>query len=400
MQHRLFVKNNMYRHQTAVANWFFFTHPPPAPRHSFYCFNAISNRPMRNDPACIKATCEKKPLQKAKLLSFLLLSLHALLMGYLPAAAQAHAAIGTREATLVHAKKTAIENISQELRQPGAAARFFRHFNGGMQAPAKGWQQRFLLLQQQPQAVLELPVHLLTNSQIKGAYAAFAREGADGRPAIYLNESWLGKYGSVKNLERLFAEELGHALDTYLNQELETPGDEGEGYALAMQYGSIPAAQQARISEENDLGYIVLNNREITVEEAAIYINELYKAAGASYAVQSNSVTNIRRVRGSGFKFTSANPNDPAFSQNSGNNVGGYITCVNNSGTIVRVDGVVSRQNKQGSITEALYFHVTATNEAYWLVMPGHEGTYANSQNPSTSSDPNYWQSSIKHKFN
>jgi hypothetical protein len=248
---------------------------------------------MKTNPASVAAIFAKKLFEKAKLLHLLLLLVHAMLAGLVPAAAQAQTGIGTLEAAIVRAKKTAVENIRQELHRPGAAARFFRHFNGGMEAPTKGWQQRFLLLQQEPQTVLELPVHLLSNSGIKGAYAAFARAGADGRPAIYLNENWLAQYGSDKGLERLFAEELGHALDAYLNGPLETPGDEGEGYALAMQHGKIPAAQRTRISAENDITYIVLNNREITVEEAAIYPNDAYRnGLDTSYSRRANSIIN------------------------------------------------------------------------------------------------------------
>ncbi len=210
----------------------------------------------------------------------LLLLLPLLLMGLLPAAAQAPACTGTRMAAVAAAKKAVVENIRQQMARPGAAAVFFYHFNGGMETPGNAWQQRFLLLQQQPQAVLDLPVHLLAGRQMKGAYTAFAREGTDGRPAIYLNENWLGRHGSVKSLEWLFAEELGHALDAYLNRELETPGDEGEGYALAMQYGSIPPGQIARINAENDGNHIVLHNREIIVEEAALHFDHAYKSPG------------------------------------------------------------------------------------------------------------------------
>lgn len=46
---------------------------------------------------------------------------------------------------------------------------------------------------------------------------------------------------------------------------------------------------------------------------AKIYFNDVYKGTGNNYAEQTNSITNIQFITGSGFTFTSADPADVTF---------------------------------------------------------------------------------------
>ena len=118
---------------------------------------------------------------------------------------------------------------------------------------------------------------------------------------------------------------------------------------------------------------------------AKIYFNDVFKGTGSSYAEQTNSISNIQFITGSGFSFTSSDPADVTFKL-TGNNVAGTLTYINNVGVKQTITGQVSRQDKNGSTTIGLYFY-TNTSEAYLLVIPGVT-SYSSTNNVSTSSDP------------
>ncbi|SDJ94501.1 SprB repeat-containing protein, partial [Flavobacterium glycines] len=126
---------------------------------------------------------------------------------------------------------------------------------------------------------------------------------------------------------------------------------------------------------------------------ATLYFNSVYKASGAAYTVNTQSLTSVSLVSGTSFSFTSADPTWTSFI--SGNNENGILRYVNGSGQLVSIYGTISRQNKASGTTLGVNFITTdsnyvtsASSEAYVLVVPGQEGSYSNGTTVSTSSDP------------
>lgn len=128
------------------------------------------------------------------------------------------------------------------------------------------------------------------------------------------------------------------------------------------------------------------------VNSATIYFNNIYKATGTSYDFNTQSLTNINLISGTGFKFTSADPTATIF--NAGNDEDGILSYTNISGVLISIYGSISRQNKTGNTSLAVNFiptnstYTTPTGEAYLLVIPSKEGSFSNGTTESTSSDP------------
>jgi gliding motility-associated-like protein len=126
------------------------------------------------------------------------------------------------------------------------------------------------------------------------------------------------------------------------------------------------------------------------VDAAENYSNVVYKGIGTSYDANSQSIqiSAATKVAGTNFSFRSLVAGDPLFY---GNNVPGYFTYINSSGTMVTIKGMVSRANKQGSTGQAAYFFVLDVNnqptgEAYLFVFPGYESIFPGSGSVSTAS--------------
>ena len=125
---------------------------------------------------------------------------------------------------------------------------------------------------------------------------------------------------------------------------------------------------------------------------ATIYFNQVYKATGTTYNVNTQSITGLQLVSGYSFKVVSAVPTATTF--NSGNNENVVLYYVNSSGVQISIYGTISRQDKSGNTTIGLNFlvsnstYTTYTGEAYLLVIPGKESNYSNGGSASTSSDP------------
>jgi len=99
---------------------------------------------------------------------------------------------------------------------------------------------------------------------------SFLRDGVQGNAAyaaeentIYLSESILDL--DPKQAQKIFNEEMGHALDAMLNSE-DTKGDEGDLFSRMLSGESIDAATLKEIQNEDDSGTIFVNGREVEVE--------------------------------------------------------------------------------------------------------------------------------------
>ncbi len=128
---------------------------------------------------------------------------------------------------------------------------------------------------------------------------------------------------------------------------------------------------------------------------AEIFFNNVYKGTNPSggYDAQSQSIAITTTLSGSNFKFQSF---DSTVTRFTGNNVLGYLIYFDASGNYVKIRGIIERRDKTGgSAPNSLGFYFyrsetgnTAQGDAYFLVVPGKEATYAGNQSVATSSDP------------
>lgn len=129
---------------------------------------------------------------------------------------------------------------------------------------------------------------------------------------------------------------------------------------------------------------------------ATVYFNTVFLASGSSYTITTQSVTVTTAMSASSFTFTSENPALVSFS---GNNVSGYLSYIS-GGVTTTVAGVISRQNKTGSTSDAFYFvqcnltsgsinQTSPTGTAYYLIVPGRSNSNTQpNATYGTSSDP------------
>ncbi len=144
-------------------------------------------------------------------------------------------------------------------------------------------------------------------------------------------------------------------------------------------YGSLISNLKLNRSVKLVILFIVFQHYAFS---ATLYFNTVWKGT-----ISSASINSISSAPGSGFQFTSANPSDLIFVAN-GNDVGGVLSYLNSANEVVSIPGVISRQNKTGSITNGLYFYPNpSTGFAFILVIPGRESQFVAGNSYGSSSD-------------
>ncbi|MBD1194203.1 hypothetical protein, partial [Vulcanococcus sp. Clear-D1] len=135
-----------------------------------------------------------------------------------------------------------------------------------------------------------------------------------------------------------------------------------------------------------------------TKDLATVYFAEAFKSASNTQQEQSSNIsleTTNSLTSATGLSFTSQNPTD---TQYTGNEVPGTLSYTI-AGTTTTVQGIVSRQAKTGSQTDAFYFFdngnfitnpSTEQGYAYLLVASRSQQTFSAGQTVGTSSDPVY----------
>lgn len=78
---------------------------------------------------------------------------------------------------------------------------------------------------------LQLAVKRRSGDELSGASGAYTPRDPDGRQRIYINANWLSLATSVEAIQRVLLEEVGHAIDQWLNGPLDARGDEGALFA-------------------------------------------------------------------------------------------------------------------------------------------------------------------------
>ncbi|MEB3235633.1 MAG: hypothetical protein VKM98_09415, partial [Cyanobacteriota bacterium] len=119
---------------------------------------------------------------------------------------------------------------------------------------------------------LGLRYEIETGAEMGNAAAAYAAEGADGGPTIYINGDWLQNV-SDERLRLVLLEEIGHAFDRELNGKMDTTGDEGEKFALLFRGTSLSDEELARINNDHDQTTLIIDGRSISVELSTPVLN-------------------------------------------------------------------------------------------------------------------------------
>jgi hypothetical protein len=99
---------------------------------------------------------------------------------------------------------------------------------------------------------------------IAGANGAFA----DATNSIYLSNQFIeANFTHPEVIAEVLLEEVGHYLDSQINRE-DTPGDEGEIFALIVSNKTIETDKLQELKAENDLDRIILGARKISPEKS------------------------------------------------------------------------------------------------------------------------------------
>ncbi|MBZ1327304.1 beta strand repeat-containing protein, partial [Aquirufa aurantiipilula] len=203
-----------------------------------------------------------------------------------------------------------------------------------------------------------VPVQLLNWSVINGAMAAYANHGPTGKPIIYFNEEYVSGQAPFyypeandRQMVGLLLQEYGHAIDFYLNGEIDSPGDEGALFA-AQEMGYTLAPEEINGAKlRNDSNHILVYGKTLQIEEAALVTQTIWPAT-----ISSNKVTiNGAKISGSNFRFETVCTGGGSNCNFSGTTGGGSNTVVNftylttGGTTTAPVGGVMSWRDQSGS---------------------------------------------------
>ena len=118
-------------------------------------------------------------------------------------------------------------------------------------------------------AGLALPISVQGAAVMGAAAAAYALQAPDGQQRIYVNGDWLNRQSSSDAIAAVLLEELGHAIDQKLNLGQDSPGDEGQLFALMMADQVLSVPELAVIRAENDDAILTISGMGIQVEESS-----------------------------------------------------------------------------------------------------------------------------------
>jgi hypothetical protein len=130
------------------------------------------------------------------------------------------------------------------------------------------------------------PVVVLPASAMPTAAGAYAITTG----TIYLNQAWL-QSSSRERVLQVLTEELGHHLDGLLNV-VDTPGDEGELFAILAKGVALRHEELQRIQKEDDLAAVRIKGMPIETEQAATIFASLLNPVGITIDTQGNLITN------------------------------------------------------------------------------------------------------------
>ncbi len=173
-------------------------------------------------------------------------------------------------------------------------AQLFDIFNGGKTAPDAAWTERLASLREAfANGSFNVNVVAMDSASQFTAVAAFAENGPDGQPTIFINTYWFGMF-DAPDATRALVEEVGHAFDAYLNPNADSAGDEGESFADMVIDGSVSQEQSSALLTQNDHGQVVVNGVSYEVEFASFNFVNAYHMV-YDWDTQNNSEDTTER---------------------------------------------------------------------------------------------------------
>ncbi|MHA8099610.1 beta strand repeat-containing protein, partial [Aquirufa aurantiipilula] len=136
---------------------------------------------------------------------------------------------------------------------------------------------------------LYVPIQFVKWEHMHGAMASYSSIGPDGRPRIYMNKEYSEGQGNFlypdatdMQLISLLFQEYGHAIDDYLNGLDDSPGDEGDLFAVRVLKLDVTERYVETVLVRNDHNKIKVDGKDIFVEDAGVYLLEAWPATTAS----------------------------------------------------------------------------------------------------------------------
>ncbi|MCP9797274.1 cadherin-like domain-containing protein, partial [Cyanobium sp. Lug-B] len=116
---------------------------------------------------------------------------------------------------------------------------------------------------------LQLAIERRSGEELSGASGAYTPGDPDGRQRIYINADWLSLATSVEAIQRVLLEEVGHAIDQWLNGPLDARGDEGALFVALVTGAPLGETQRAAILADDDQHRLLIDGRWLAAEFAS-----------------------------------------------------------------------------------------------------------------------------------
>ncbi len=251
--------------------------------------------------------------------------------------------------TLTAAAEKASEQIRQFLVQ-ASDEQLFELFHGEQSTPGEQWNTELARLRASiADGTLEIGVTLLDNAQLQGALAAYAPQGPEGAPVIFVNRDWLAVL-DAQQVSRLLLEEYGHHLDHMLNQGLDTSGDEGQRFAAVV--NGLDTGTPG-FAADDDHATLQLDGASIDVEFATLTFSNAYEVNAATTPAGKETNSHDFVFDSLGQVIVNDAVNSRFFS---GNDVSATAVTIGDT----TYYGWISRPIKSGGVVRGFYFWTDA----------------------------------------
>ncbi len=113
---------------------------------------------------------------------------------------------------------------------------------------------------------LRLVIELRGGTELAGVQGAYIALDPEGRERISINANWLSLAATSEALRRVLLEEVGHAIDHWLNGPLDSQGDEGALFAALVSGTPLSSEQRRAIAAEDDRRQLLINGQPVAAE--------------------------------------------------------------------------------------------------------------------------------------
>ncbi|NIC42192.1 tandem-95 repeat protein [Aquabacterium sp. A08] len=155
------------------------------------------------------------------------------------------------------------------------APTLFNLFNGGLTEQDAAWTARLADLRTALQdGRFNLNVVAMDSASVFTTIAAYTHAGPDGQPTVFINPYWFDLFAGTDATKAL-VEELGHAIDDFLNPNGDTDGDEGAVFAAHVMPGEPTTLAESTLA--SDTGRVTVNGVSYEVEFASFKFSSAYE---------------------------------------------------------------------------------------------------------------------------